>query len=550
MSLKYALSNYNLSSGQFFRSFIVSEYGLRHLKCANQGAKAARLGHRLIAAAELIPLVGFLGSLIERVCVAIDKKLHSPKAAKAPTNPLKITPPSQQQQPTIQKTQGQVQSHLNKPQVNKPQASSQQQISPPVNPASSPVNSAVKTQVSASLSWEEQKLQIKQKMLAAMTAASTKPAIPLKRKIADYCDDPARQGELLDLCRKIGKGDIKEIKKEWKRLRAEGKPSGRILSYNTKSKKCVFELDAFPGAVFKKYNDFFTTRRSEQNEQLRQICRDNGLNALFIPDLEDVPDLYTVGLVVQEKLDFESTTLRQRELFELCCKDPELKPIFAKYLEQLTRFILLTGFEDVKYDNIPLLNNGRGFALIDLDDTDDSVKGLTSGINHREYEGLLKCVFPEMIPIIQKIVESHGLVINFAQIIQECEEMHRNWDEKLKKIAAFHAQQGIKDKGSLLQIDVKSLGLSVDEEPIGRAILERINKKIASQAAKPYTLSQQRLVSLDLNKHFIEKNPDIFKHLGGLDEGGRVVEKVLKALQKQGALYNYSQSKYLFRVQL
>lgn len=74
----YRLENYHLSPKEFVQSFFVSEIGLRHYQEAEKKAKNW-LGHKVIAIIELIPIFGFLGSLIEKVIFSCHDKFFVEK---------------------------------------------------------------------------------------------------------------------------------------------------------------------------------------------------------------------------------------------------------------------------------------------------------------------------------------------------------------------------------------------------------------------------------------------------------------------------------------
>lgn len=78
MSLKYILSDYDLNAKQWVQSVFVSEIGLRHAKKALNEKKQWR-GHTVIAIILLVPGLGLLGSLIEKVIAACHKYFHQRK---------------------------------------------------------------------------------------------------------------------------------------------------------------------------------------------------------------------------------------------------------------------------------------------------------------------------------------------------------------------------------------------------------------------------------------------------------------------------------------
>lgn len=74
----YLLDNYNLTKLEVLKSFVVSEYGLRHLAQAKTQTQH-KWGHRIIAAIELCPIVGLIATLIEAI-VARCIKSYSPQS--------------------------------------------------------------------------------------------------------------------------------------------------------------------------------------------------------------------------------------------------------------------------------------------------------------------------------------------------------------------------------------------------------------------------------------------------------------------------------------
>ncbi len=80
----YFLSDYNLSYRQIVQSFVLSEYGLRHLQASKKRSKT-RWGHRFIAVVELCPLIGLIVSIIERILVGYRNRSHAKKASQQRT---------------------------------------------------------------------------------------------------------------------------------------------------------------------------------------------------------------------------------------------------------------------------------------------------------------------------------------------------------------------------------------------------------------------------------------------------------------------------------
>lgn len=78
MALDYSLANYHLNKKECLQSFFISEIGLRHAREALKKGSNWR-GHVIIAIVELIPGLGFIASLIEKIVVVCHGKFHAKK---------------------------------------------------------------------------------------------------------------------------------------------------------------------------------------------------------------------------------------------------------------------------------------------------------------------------------------------------------------------------------------------------------------------------------------------------------------------------------------
>jgi hypothetical protein len=84
----YFIKDYHLTCPEFLQSFVVSEYGLRHLKQAELRPEH-QWGHRIIALIDFVPVVGQLAMLIEWVVFQIFVSLYVGEARS--TNKLLFT---------------------------------------------------------------------------------------------------------------------------------------------------------------------------------------------------------------------------------------------------------------------------------------------------------------------------------------------------------------------------------------------------------------------------------------------------------------------------
>lgn len=177
----------------------------------------------------------------------------------------------------------------------------------------------------------------------------------------------------------------------------------------------VFKIESIPGVVFKvpknrQYNNVKTTveRRYEDTTQAKQLIQGEGFDHLHVPEQALVYlkiDNETIPVLIEESLNHIPGTSAQESLFQSCYKDPELKPFMRECVRQLILFIIKTNYSDVRYDNNPLLTDGRGFGLIDLDRGESPYTGLSSGCSSGQ-DGILQYLSVEEIehfePLLKK----------------------------------------------------------------------------------------------------------------------------------------------------
>jgi hypothetical protein len=146
----------------------------------------------------------------------------------------------------------------------------------------------------------------------------------------------------------------------------------------SKANNLVFKLKNVGQFVFKTTNPLRCSVQSNMNINSRfqnmmtamKICRVNNLNLLVIPHAKQFK-LKASGkshlFIVEEFIDLNPDIKMQQHYYH---KNTEC---LDETIKQLAVFILKTGFFDVKYDNIPLINEKAGFqgyrrvALIDLE---------------------------------------------------------------------------------------------------------------------------------------------------------------------------------------
>jgi hypothetical protein len=154
-----------------------------------------------------------------------------------------------------------------------------------------------------------------------------------------------------------------------------------LLTFNEQQlprvKRLVFSLGSIPNLIFKLKRIDDGTDLSEQCRlskqrfdnmvKARAVCIMNGLDLLAIPHAKKFSLSNGMILIAEERLKIDSDGNRQKEYYRYKGLEQTVR--------QLVRFIAKTGFSDVTWQNIPLLDTalepppeGRHVALVDLEE--------------------------------------------------------------------------------------------------------------------------------------------------------------------------------------
>lgn len=147
----------------------------------------------------------------------------------------------------------------------------------------------------------------------------------------------------------------------------------------------VFILNSAPNIVFKRMKGAGEERIKNQiDDELavykngQKIAVEHSLDLIRIPKCCKY-ELDINGkksyLLAQEMLPCKGDHTFQKGFYRYAFENSQTSKFIASSLSQLVKFICLTGFSDVKFNNIPLLDDLQGVGLYDLD-SGKSVDGL------------------------------------------------------------------------------------------------------------------------------------------------------------------------------
>ena len=132
----------------------------------------------------------------------------------------------------------------------------------------------------------------------------------------------------------------------------------------------IASLDEFPGLIFKIFPKLQKEHRDkyERATQALEVCEKEGLNRLRIPySMERLIEVGDQYVFIEEKLEVLDRRPDYQARVQFMSRDPELSEILRQTFEQATIFISRTGWYDTRYNNGPLLKDGSGMGLVDID---------------------------------------------------------------------------------------------------------------------------------------------------------------------------------------
>lgn len=178
----------------------------------------------------------------------------------------------------------------------------------------------------------------------------------------------------------------------------------------------VFAVKEIPGRIFKlkqsRCNDTaHFDKRFDVTNKAREIIVSENLFLLQIPEQKiiqlELGNHEKAEVFMEEEFDILHGSNKQDALFQSCISDPELKPFIQECVRQLVIFIIKTGYSDVRTDNNPLLTNGHGMALIDLDAGGSLYSGLITGRAPGGQLGILSILSREMLDDLDPLLKTH-----------------------------------------------------------------------------------------------------------------------------------------------
>lgn len=344
------------------------------------------------------------------------------------------------------------------------------------------------------------------------------------------------------------------------------------IKWLAKARTLVFSLKSAPGLVFKVGDPKLRVPSGGKflnaNESMgiryknmitaQEVCLKHKLTHLVIPNAKKFVVKLNQNYVftAERRLDFNHTESAQEQQFFLNAKKMD------ETIRQLAVFIAETGFSDVTWRNIPLLNSaGEGhkkIGLIDLEDFGLPDIGLFgNGWKHR---GLINCLFSEKhIDIV--LEEAAKKKIDFESdvknkrlpAIKMYRELHRFFEEKgilnnqrqLVHIDDFNSLGLNLEEEAEIDVEEPMLNENGDEEMVVvkktvklktvlQEVVDAINGKITTSDGDK-SIKDQRNLTLRFKNGKLQPYRELGKIAG--DESKSWVNRIIQALVARGHIF-------------
>lgn len=302
----------------------------------------------------------------------------------------------------------------------------------------------------------------------------------------------------------------------------------------------VFFLKTVPKWVFKPMKDKLKGEEYVKiSEEARHIVQEKGLYLLNVPKttLFEINGKY---FIAQEKADIISGDFHvQKGIYNFCWYNKEMKQYISNVFKQLFEFITLSGFSDVKYNNILITKNGE-IALVDLDK-----KSIISGLTHgggRRHGGFFHYLPLGKIMKFMNLAKEKLCTNEYIKLEKEIDKIKKRVELKTikqEKHFEFLREQNITSVQQSINKDSIKKIIDKQEKAFAFSLIDDINTKLKNQSN--YSLSGGRKIRLCFNttRELIDNMRKIWgKGLMYWDAQPKL-KRVLDHLKKIGCIHEY-----------
>jgi hypothetical protein len=255
----------------------------------------------------------------------------------------------------------------------------------------------------------------------------------------------------------------------------------------------VFEHSKFPGWVIKLPSASVAKEMLGYVQEAQQTVEDHQLHYCFIPDTKIIDLEGTAyseyGIFMMQKvpgiINASQAQESSEKWYEIFDHYPQVKDKWKEYFRQAAEFICLTGYWDVSWRNIILMENGFGF--VDFERVDPNLSNRACGISR-----LIRMAPPEFFDVIVEIgkkyqVQEEKILADFETGDLELAKQKRQAELALNtKVRYWHKEKGISDFGQKINVDFNALNT------FEKSIVQKFNEKMEDGSYKQGSLLEER----------------------------------------------------------
>lgn len=295
-----------------------------------------------------------------------------------------------------------------------------------------------------------------------------------------------------------------------------------------------------PGYIFKTFRNIDSDEELENDikkyvaraEKARKICEDNDLYLIHIPVCK-MEIIDGIAYIREEMVDLLTSDWNETEvLYQSMIHDPELEEYAYELMKQLTIFVCLMKFADVKYDNILISKTGE-IVLFDLDEN-NALTGLCHG-GGRDNVGIFHIIplgwFDDFSDFVKTYLNNEDFE-SFSKSLEKLKKHARKKKERIENIEKIYKLNNIQKVHDLLIYDEKRIEGDKKIKKTAEILIKHINLQI--EKLKISSLIIGRQVPIDNNS-----GDDFYIEIQKANLKEKVEEAVI-ALQKAGYIDSYS----------
>ena len=257
----------------------------------------------------------------------------------------------------------------------------------------------------------------------------------------------------------------------------QGRQNDEEITWHASGNNLVFSLNTIPNFIFKMVRPGRKVLRAKRFLSAAQISEERFANMVKAKEFCLVHQLSLLVVPHAKKLNVAEMTLIAEECVNINQNESAQEHLYQlsglnETARQLATFIAKTGFSDVEWRNMPLVDTAPEFqgnrrvALVDLEEMDGVNTGIFGGGFGRR--GLVRCLASEeQIDIAITEASRHGVVNQDAAQIKARRMEEIQSDRQLQQ---FYMRNGILENARKpIQVDdLASLGLDLEEQGLMR----------------------------------------------------------------------------------